>query len=495
VLLVALVVETILFVAAQGDYVVADPLWYASLAHSIAADPSSAFGHGEMHPFVMRVGLTLPLALLYRLFGVSTLVSNLPCLIAANGTIATVYAAARTPRAKVIGMALCLACVPLFQHMRLLGVDLPAGALIGCSVLCIARRDGRRGALWLAGGVVAWFAAFLVKEIALWCAPIWIYAIVVDLRASGWKATARTYAPAVGIGVVLGAGYLALCAVVWGDPLARIHGITHAVSNVQAARYSDAWLMPGAGASRWIARLIWQVPVLLVTMFGAMLVPVVLSPWLIRGRDRIWPVATAVIALCYWFGSSTIRAYLPLPISQRMIVPVLPCLLATAALAVDGAIDRWRLGIGARRAIVVAWAVVVVAQAALPIAAGVRHPHPETDAFALVRREAAADPARPLIVVCGEPRCAMIGNFYFGFAPPPNVTMPLAGEFAAAPPPHGAIVRALVNRIRAPGAHNTDPSSDRTADITALQLPILAGNKNVTLYDAGDGVRLHDALH
>src|SRR5580698_7629083 len=137
-----------LFALAQGDYVAADPLWYASLAHSISIDPASVFGHGEAHQFVMRVGLTMPLALLYRLFGVSALVSNLPCLIAANGIIATVYAAARTPRAKLIGLGLCLASVPLFQHMRLLGIDLPAGALIGCSVLCMARRDRPRGAIW-----------------------------------------------------------------------------------------------------------------------------------------------------------------------------------------------------------------------------------------------------------------------------------------------------------------------------------------------------------
>ena len=487
-LVVALVLETMLFVLAQGDYVAADPLWYASLAHSIAIDPASVFGHGEAHQFVMRVGLTLPLALLYRLFGVSALVSNVPCLIAANGIIATVYAAARTPRAKLIGLGLCLASVPLFQHMRLLGIDLPVGALIGCSVLCMSRRDNPRGAIWLAGAMALWFAAFQVKEIALWCAPIWIYAVVVDLRAAGAKATARLYAPAIVVGIALGVGYLAACAAIWGDPLARIHGIAQSISNVQDAPYSDAWLMPGSGPSRWIARMIWQVPWLLVTMFGAALVPVVLSPWLVRGRDRIWPVATAVIVLCYWFGSSTTRAYLPLPITARMMVPVLPCLLATAAIAGDALVERWRVIAGVV-------ALAVVAQAALPIVVGLRRAHPELDAFALLRHEAAAEPARPLVVVCGEPRCAMIGSFYFGFEPPPNVTMPLAGELASTAIPPGALVRALVNRTRAPGARKTDPSSDRTADITALHLPILAGNKNVTLYDAGDGVALQRALH
>jgi hypothetical protein len=80
-------------------------------------------------------------------------------------------------------------------------------------------------------------------------------------------------------------------------------------------------------------------------------------------------------------------------------------------------------------------------------------------------------------------------------AVPPNVTIAFAGEFAAASPPTDAIVRALVNRIRAPGAHQTDPKSDRTGEIDALGLPILVGNKHVTLYDAGDGTALWRALH
>src|SRR5262249_26202974 len=151
----------------------------------------------------------------------------------------------------------------------------------------------------------------------------------------------------------------------------------------------------------------------------------------------------------------TTQMYAPLPVTPRYIMPALPCLLVTAALAVDTAIERWQLGFGARRAILAAWALAVIVPALRPIAIAVRRPHPEMDAFALVRREAAADPARHFIVVCGEPRCAMIGGFYFGFDIPPNVTLPLAGEFAAAPQPTGAVVRALVNRIRAPGAHQT----------------------------------------
>jgi hypothetical protein len=494
-LVVALVAICMLFVFGRPDFVAADPLWYAGIAHSISVDPWSVLAPQEIHPFVMRIGLTVPLALAYRAFGVSGIVTNLPSLIAAIGVLLTVYAAATTPRAKLIGLAMCTASVPLFHQMVLLGVDLPSAALMGCSVLYLTRRDRLRGWLWLVAAVAAWGAAFLVKETALWCAPIWIYAIVVDIRAAGWRRTVRVFAPAIATGLVLGAGYLVLCARVWGDPLARLHGITQAVANVRNSPYVDSWAMAGSPASEWLARLTWQVPWLLIQMFGATLVPVVLAPWLVRQRDRIWIVAVATIVGLYWFGSSTTREYIPLPISQRMIIPALPFILVTAAIAADRAIERWRLAEGRRRAIIVVFAATVVGVAVRPIGIALAHAHPETDAFATIQRELATAPEQHFVLVCGEPRCLEIAQWYFGFEPQPNIAFVHANDFSASTLPSNVHVQALVNRIRAQGAHRTDPKSDRTADITALGLPVLAGNKNVSLYDAGDGVALQRALH
>ena len=357
-LAIALVVQTAIFVVCRSDFFAADPLWYASIAHTLSVDPASVFAQHDTHPFVMRIGLTMPLALFYRAFGVSTLVTNLPCLLAADGVILVVYSAVSTPRAKLLGMVLCIACVPMF-HQLMLNVDLPAAALMGCSILYLARRH--RSRWWVAAAIVAWFAAFLVKETAMWCAPIWIYAIVRDGRDGGWRSTLRTYAPAIVVGCVLVAGYLVLCVELWADPLARIRGIQQAVANVRdAPTYRDAWALAGTPTSEWIARLVWRVPRMLVEMFGATLVLVALAPWLVRGRDRIWWWAAVTIVVFYWFGSSTTAAYLPLPISQRLLIPVLPFILVTATLAGDAALDRWhltrvRLGL----AIVVALAIVV----------------------------------------------------------------------------------------------------------------------------------------
>ena len=493
-LVAALVVETVIFFVTQTDFLAADPLWYADIAHRLSVDPAAVFAQHEIHPFVMRIGLTMPLALFYRVFGVSTLVSNLPCLLAADGILVVVYSAVSTPRAKLIGLLLAVACVAMFHQMLMLNVDLPSAALMGASIVYLARRDRPRGAWWLTAAVVAWFAAFLVKETALWCAPVWIYAIVCDLHGAGWRRTVRTFAPAIAAGVVFAAGYLVLCAELWGDPFARFKGIEHAVADVRGSpTYRDAWAMAGTPTSAWIARLTWQVPRLLYQMFGATLVPVVLAPWLVRGRDRIWWWATATIVLFYWFGSSTLSEYMPLPISQRMLIPVLPFILVTATLAADAGLDRWRMT-GARLALVIVLAGAILVPAVLSIRATIGHGRPETEAFAALRRDVAADPARHVVLVCGEPRCVSIAGFYFAFEPPPNLNVTYAGDFARAPRPDHVTVRALVNLIRSAGVRRADPHADLTAPIDQLELPRIVWHKDVHLYDAGDGTKLWDAL-
>jgi hypothetical protein len=91
--------------------------------------------------------------------------------------------------------------------------------------------------------------------------------------------------------------------------------------------------------------------------------------------------------------------------------------------------------------------------------------------------------------VCGDFRCPPLTAFYFGFAPPPHLTVVLPAEFAAAPLPDRARVRLLVQVNRSNGAGR---DVARRAD--ALGLPRIIGHPELRLYDAGDGARLHAAL-
>ena len=478
-LVLALVIETVIALVGQPDYILGDPLWYAAVANDVAHD-FGVFSPAEIHPFVMRVGLTVPVALFYKLFGVSTLVTNLYPLLAALGLIVVVYFAAPTPRAKLLGLVLAVFCTSLLSNATVLYADLPCATLMAAAVLCLARRDRPRGAWWIAGAAVATMAAFLVKETALWTGVVWLYVIVIDARGDV-RAAARRFAPGLAVGAVLAVGYLALCAYVWGSPLARFTGI-------DALTYEHTWTRGNEEAPQLLDRLTWQAPWLFIQQFKALLIPGIAAFWLVRGRDRIWLVALAAFALLYWFGSGSLSAYTPLPIRPRMVMPVLPPLLVCATLALDAAIDRAR---AARRswhlpvAIVLGLALVAPAARAMFVLA--TRPQPETAAFMHVRREA-RNTTRPILLVCNYRRCPSLASFYFEFDVPPHVTVTDAVDFARRPKPEGVLVRALVNTNRARDLDNVHQKID------ALQLPVLFGHRYLRLYDAGDGTQLWQAL-
>jgi hypothetical protein len=132
----------------------------------------------------------------------------------------------------------------------------------------------------------------------MWAVPVWIWAVLGDLRTRGGRWVIRTFAPAIGVGLLLAAAYLAFCAVPWGDPLARFHGIADAAM-------THEWSFATRPEAEWIARLTWKPPLLLYRMFRAALVLVAISPWVLARRDRLWLVSTAACIAFYWFGSST----------------------------------------------------------------------------------------------------------------------------------------------------------------------------------------------
>jgi len=479
-LVVAMIVHAALFMAMQRDVPVTDPLWYAGKAYQLGFHPADLFAAHDNYPFVMRLGLTGPLALIYWLFGVSTFTTNLPSLLAGLAILAIAYAAPSTPRAKLLAVAFAMVCTPLIVDGRELNPDLPCAAVMAASLLCLARRDRRRGAWWVVAAVVAWFAAFQIKEVAVWSTPVWLYAALGDLHAHGGRWVVRRFAPALAVGAALAAGYLVFCAALWGDPLARFHGIADAVP-------THEWSLLGRPAAEWIARLTWQPPVLLFRMFRVALALIVVSPWLVARRDRLWLVAAAACIGFYWFGSSTADRYLPLPIWRRMLLPALPAIVVVSALACDAAIDRlragWRIVLAA--VLVVFLALPHVRAVARTIAASEQ---PERAAYAALRAEVERTRER-VVLVCGEPRCPMITAFHFGFAPPGNLTVVNADEFAAAPLPAHARVRLVTQMIRARGAAR-EPA--RLAE--ELGLPRITWHPEVRLYDAGDGASLHEGL-
>lgn len=484
VLALALVLETIIFVVGQGDFVASDPLWYADLAHRISVNPSDVFGAPSNHPFEMRVGLTLPLALIFKLFGVSVLTSDLPGLFAALGVLLVGYAAAPTPRAKLLALLFGVASTALVRYSSMLNIDLPCATLMACSVLWLSRSDRERGPWWVAAAVVAWFAAFLVKESAVWLAPIWVYAVVRDVRASGWRRALRIYAPGVIVGTGLAVGYLAACAAVWGDPFARFGGIDQLVDD-------HDWTLRGQPAAAWFHRLTWKPAGLLIRLFAATLVPVIAAPWLVKGRDRIWLVSTGIIVGLFWFGSTSLTAYAPLPLSPRMLLPALPGIIVVAALATDRALDRatttrWRRIIG------IGLVAGVVIPAAISITSFVARGRPQTTAYAALNAEV-ADTTRRVVLVCDDGRCKAISEFYFGLDLPSNLTITTVDQVGATPRPDNAIVRVMVYIPRGAHPREIEIANALVKRFTDLGFPVIMEHPDLWVFDAGDGARLWSA--
>jgi hypothetical protein len=403
-LAIAVVVQVAVFVLVPRDSPTDDPLAYAENAHAIATDAPGYFTQARTHPFAMRLGLTVPLAAIYRTVGAGPLSTHVLSLFASIAILAAVHAAAPTVRAKCCGIGFAACSLVVATRGAMLDVDLLCGAVIAWMLVMLGRRD--RSVWWTVGAVVAWFYAFLVKETALWFAPVWLYVVAVDLRARGWRASARAYAGPVAVGVALAAAYLAVCAAVWHDPLARFTGIDQLAGQ-------HRWTAAGYSTADWVERLTWGPPWLLVITFGAPVVVAAAGVRRIATQHHLWLVATAGFLLMFWFGSASSRAYEPLPLAARMLVPALPGVLVLAALASDTL--PWRRG----------WVAIAVLAVVLPYGRAIirsagRQRH-DAAFYDDLRAQVAGAPARRFVIVCGNARCVSVSTFHFGFTPPPNV--------------------------------------------------------------------------
>ncbi len=410
-----------------------DPFWY-----SLRADyfmHHGAFGHvfdGLPETFDFRLGVILPVALIYKMFGVTILTTHLYPLCAALALIAIVWVALPDVKARLFGLAFCLTSVPLFDGAVDLYRDLIASAWLAASVALLDARlaNAVRAGSWplfpvLAVGCV--FGAFLAKESAYWVLPVWFYVFVRDMRScEGGLLWRRFYLPVLMTGVVLGMFYLWFNAVVWGDPWAQLSTIAAAFAKQRA--HPDAWWTIYSGHSL-LSRLTLEPALMLYRSFGPVLVFALLGFFVLPRALVVWGVYTASCLALFWFGSTNLSHYDPLPLYPRYILPALPGLYIVAAsfaARLDFAGARWPVvGCGLV-------AVLVLAITAVPYVRYVRGwsgiENGEAAAMQIVRAAVAAQPATAYVLVTADARSAAALAFYFSYAYPENLTVrPAAG--------------------------------------------------------------------
>jgi len=476
-LFLALLLFIVLWFAAPQKFDSSDPWAYSRLAFAI----SEGLDIGRSHVFNHRLAITIPTAFFYSLFGVNIRTTNLLPLCAALTIIVVVWRALPDKRSKIIGSILCLTSVPLFQASVVLFPDIVVAALMALSSLMLfSRRAVIRGSSIALGipvlAVGFLFAAFLAKLSSIWVLPLWAWSLVVDLKCSERNVLLRRfYVPVFISGLCLGAGYLVFCYVTWDDPLARFKAI-------QAFTGKHLWAWDNASIQEMVKRLTISPVRLFINQYGILIfVSAVLGVVIAPRSIRPWVYYVTFCLLFYWFGSTSFTLYEPMPLIDRMTLPMLPGLYILAAFMTS------RLNITSDRP---GWInsflpiLLVLGLAGLPFAQYVnswRHEKlPEAAAMAVVQQEVGSHPSKEYLLLCSDTRSPRSLSFYFGYHYPDNLhvesVMNLSDEL-----PRSEEILVFINRKRSRFLESAYGHRHYDAEIDSLVLS--------SLYEA-DGVVL-----
>jgi 4-amino-4-deoxy-L-arabinose transferase-like glycosyltransferase len=332
-----------------------DSQHYARIASELAAGRFQL----SAHPFNHRFGVVLPAALGYRALGVGARQTTAWPLVVSVLTIVLVYATARrffgTGAALFAALLVATNVTQVEQSAHLLP-DLVVSffMLAALSLLLLAREAppvrqpllGVLCALALAAGV-------LTKETVVWAAPFFAVLMVRDLRQ---RRHARLWAWLAGTALAALGAILLSYQLATGSALARLE----AIDRIHNTRVSFA----GSSRAQLLHRLTDR-PLRFVIEHPGYLALVLLSLPPVVGlarplrsvppATRPWAAYSTIVLLGFWFGTTSLDFYNPLPISARNLMPLL------APLSILGGVTLAGLLAGNRRRAVASAAVATCA--------------------------------------------------------------------------------------------------------------------------------------
>jgi hypothetical protein len=418
---------TLLWLLWPQEFIASDPWAYSRRAFSI----SESGDFGGSHVFSHRLAVTLPTALFYKFLGVNIRTTNLVSLLSCLLIICTVWLALPDKRSKVVGAALCLTSVPLFKASVALYPDIIAAAFMAFSFQMLLFRSrvvsqqANPGILSIPLlAICALFAAYLAKLSAYWILPLWIWAFVCDLKSDD-RATLlrRFYLPAFVTGLCLGAGYLLFCYLTWDDPLSRFKA-------VQSLAGKHLWAWENASTRDLLLRLTVSPVRMLIGQYGVPILALAfLSVFMAPRSIRAWFYYALCVLLFFWFGTTSFTAYEPMPLIDRMTLPILPALIVLAAyltsrLVVSSPRPRW---ITSYLSI-----IFVILLTGIPFVEhleGARWKELiEAKAMDIVEQQVQQNPRKDIVLVCSDSRSPQSLAFYFGYHYPDNLRVTYLGD-------------------------------------------------------------------
>ncbi len=305
-----------------------DDFFYARYAQALADGTWSwPTDFTRVHdPLRHRPAVYAPVALLFRLGGVSIWKATLWPLLA---TLLTTAMVAWVLRPYPLAAAGAVVMLGLGQHLLwlatyLYGDNVAMLLTLLSAATVLAYRNGHPHrwppAIWAAAFVGTTLAAWLAKETITWLVPAYGWWLVADSqRGRNQRFWAWTAALAVlGIG-----GYFSYYALATGNAWARFDEIAA----------TNAFLRSGSFAGRPLSALLLRLTIAPAQMLGAtglgvLAWPATLIAWRLRtapadGRAP-WVLLAVMATGQWWLGSTSLAFWNPLALTPRLLAPLTP---------------------------------------------------------------------------------------------------------------------------------------------------------------------------
>jgi len=326
-LLAALVGYVIIWLLFPKYIVPSDPSFYSIISYKMV---SGTFFHNvSNYPFEHRLAVTVPTALFYYLFGVNDFSTNLWPLIC---SLLLIYGLYKVTDNKYI----FLFAIVFFMLNRVqfdLAVSLFPDTILSCfmflSAYTLYRRDRihQYGYLLPLATVLLLFLAGLAKLSVYWIVPMWVVMLGYDLKKRRYNLAWAYYGRMVLIGLVVLAGYLVFCKLVWGSYLARLF-----TTNISLTDRTFSYPITRAG--ELVHRIFLAMPHMLLVNFG--ILPLLFLGGLLKIDKRygFWALYGGLILFFFAFGTVNFHHYYVLTLGPRYIIYVLPVFSLVGAYAI-----------------------------------------------------------------------------------------------------------------------------------------------------------------
>jgi hypothetical protein len=327
--LFSLIIRAICFTGLIGS----DDIGYYHFARLI----SQSLYVPTLHHYAFRYGLTLPVAMVYRIFGTTEWTTELVPYLASVASVPVLVVIGSRLFNFRVGMiaGLLLATFPLsIRYASILVPEPVAEMYILIAIALYLYAQGRYALVFAITSGVFLGLAYLTKEWTLFVVP----AILIDAIAERrWRVCFGVVAGAIAIAVIEHGYYFAST----GDLLLRSHALAQATRDPHAIEESK----------NLVHRLFTHYPRMMLvpdrnfglhSFFTLALVPVAFFS--LRWRQLRLPTLWALLPFLYMdFGSMSLSNYMPVFSAPRYLEIIYPPLFMIAGAVIDRSAARnWR---------------------------------------------------------------------------------------------------------------------------------------------------------